>query len=97
MKAAASADEAEKLHRDQTKLSETGIRKLRKKPAITTPNVFPPTAIEQKEIEGDPEFREVVEPQKDLLSGSGMFGSDVQVPADADRQTQLLAVLGRKA
>ena len=40
---------------------------------------------------------EVVEPQKDLLAGSGMFGSDVQVPADADRQTQLLAILGRKA
>ena len=39
----------------------------------------------------------VVEPQKELLAGSGMFGSDVQVPDGADRQTQLLAALGRKA
>ena len=40
---------------------------------------------------------EVVEPQKDLLSASGMFGSDVKVPDGADRQTQLLAELGRRA
>jgi uncharacterized protein (TIGR03086 family) len=37
----------------------------------------------------------VVEPQKDLLVGSGMFGSDHDVPEDADRQTALLALLGR--
>jgi uncharacterized protein (TIGR03086 family) len=40
---------------------------------------------------------EVVEPQKDLLAASGMFGSDIEVPEGADRQTQLLAELGRKA
>jgi uncharacterized protein (TIGR03086 family) len=40
---------------------------------------------------------EVVEPQRDLLSASGMFGSDIQVPKGADRQTQLLAELGRRA
>jgi uncharacterized protein (TIGR03086 family) len=40
---------------------------------------------------------EVVEPQKDLLSASGMFGGDVKVPEGADRQTQLLAELGRQA
>jgi uncharacterized protein (TIGR03086 family) len=40
---------------------------------------------------------EVVEPQKDLLAASGMFGSDVPVPDGADRETQLLALLGRKA
>ena len=39
----------------------------------------------------------VVEPQKDILAASGMFGSDVKVPDGADRQTQLLAELGRKA
>lgn len=38
---------------------------------------------------------EVVTPQRELLEGSGMFGSVVNVPADADRQGQLLAVLGR--
>src|SRR5436305_1838040 len=40
---------------------------------------------------------EVVEPQKDLLAASGMFGSDVKVPEGADRQTLLLAELGRTA
>jgi uncharacterized protein (TIGR03086 family) len=40
---------------------------------------------------------EVVEPQKDLLAASGMFGSDIKVPEGADRQTQLLAELGRRA
>jgi uncharacterized protein (TIGR03086 family) len=39
---------------------------------------------------------EVVEPQRDLLAGSGMFGHPVDL-ADADRQTQLLAALGRQA
>ena len=40
---------------------------------------------------------EVIEPQKDLLVGSGVFGSEVKVPSGADRQTELLAMLGRKA
>lgn len=38
----------------------------------------------------------VVEPQKDLLLGSGMFGGDHDAPAGADRQTALLALLGRQ-
>jgi uncharacterized protein (TIGR03086 family) len=40
---------------------------------------------------------EVVEPQKDLLAASGMFGSDVKIADGADRQNQLLAELGRRA
>ncbi|MBV9283761.1 MAG: TIGR03086 family protein, partial [Acidimicrobiia bacterium] len=40
---------------------------------------------------------EVVEPQKELLSASGMFGSEVKVADGADHQTRLLAELGRKA
>jgi uncharacterized protein (TIGR03086 family) len=40
---------------------------------------------------------EVIEPQKELLAASGMFGGGVQVPDGADRQTQLLAELGRRA
>jgi uncharacterized protein (TIGR03086 family) len=39
----------------------------------------------------------VVEPQLAMLTGSGMFGSDVVVAADADPQTRLLAALGRSA
>lgn len=40
---------------------------------------------------------EVVEPQKELLQGSGMFADDVDAPADADPQTTLLAWLGRES
>jgi uncharacterized protein (TIGR03086 family) len=37
----------------------------------------------------------VVEPQKEMLVGSGMLGSDHEAPAGADRQTALLGLLGR--
>ena len=40
---------------------------------------------------------EVVEPQMDMLVGSGMFGHQGKTASDADRETQLLALLGRKA
>lgn len=53
----------EKLHRDQSVLNETGIRTLRAKPVFTTPNLPPPPDLEQQEVEDDPEFREVIEPQ----------------------------------
>jgi uncharacterized protein (TIGR03086 family) len=39
---------------------------------------------------------EVVEPQLDMLVGSGMFGTRLDVPDGAGRQTELLAVLGRR-
>jgi uncharacterized protein (TIGR03086 family) len=39
----------------------------------------------------------VVEPQLDLFAASGVFGETLDVPDGADRQTQLLAVLGRRA
>ena len=39
----------------------------------------------------------VAEPQTDMIRGSGMFGSAVDVAADADVQTRLLALLGRTA
>lgn len=38
---------------------------------------------------------EVVAPQRELLERSGMFGTERSVAPDADRQSQLLAVLGR--
>ncbi len=40
---------------------------------------------------------DVVRPQQDLLRASGMFGDEVPVAGDADEQTKLLAVLGRRA
>jgi uncharacterized protein (TIGR03086 family) len=38
----------------------------------------------------------VVEPQADMLVGSGMFSTDVAAPGGADPQTRLLAMLGRR-
>jgi uncharacterized protein (TIGR03086 family) len=49
----------------------------------------------------DPELVEVcwavVEPQAELLIGSGMFATGVDASPAADRETTLLAVLGRSA
>ena len=53
----------QKLQRDQSRLNETGIRKLRREKVFTTPNVFPPEEFQQQEVLNDPDFREVVEPQ----------------------------------
>ena len=63
VKARVRQRKADKLQRDQSKLNETGIRKLRREKVFTTPNVFPPADFKQQEIADDPEFREVVEPQ----------------------------------
>ena len=38
----------------------------------------------------------VINPQMELLRGSGMFGDQLDVPDDADSQTKLLATLGRR-
>ena len=63
VKASSKQRKAEKTRRDQSKLHETGIRKLRREKVFTTPNVFPPKDFVQEEIKGNPDFREVVEPQ----------------------------------
>jgi NAD(P)-dependent dehydrogenase (short-subunit alcohol dehydrogenase family) len=63
VKARSRRRKADKLQRAETVLAETGIRKLRREKVFTTPNVFPPDNFEQHEIAGDPDFREVVEPQ----------------------------------
>ena len=63
VKAKVRQRKADKLKRDQTKLNETGIRKLRRQKVFTTPNVFPPEEFVQHEVNGDGDFREVVEPQ----------------------------------
>jgi NAD(P)-dependent dehydrogenase (short-subunit alcohol dehydrogenase family) len=63
VKAKVRQRKAAKLQRDQSKLNETGIRKLRRQKVFTTPNVFPPDGFEQHEVKTDPDFREVVEPQ----------------------------------
>lgn len=37
----------------------------------------------------------VIEPQREMLEASGAYGTPKDLPADADRATQLLAALGR--
>ncbi len=54
---------SDKRVRDETVLSETGIRALRSKPVFTTPNPPPPPLLEPQEVENDPDFRDVLEPQ----------------------------------
>jgi NAD(P)-dependent dehydrogenase (short-subunit alcohol dehydrogenase family) len=63
VKASSKQRKAEKTQRDQSKLHETGIRKLRREKVFTTPNVFPPLDFKQEEVKDNPDFREVVEPQ----------------------------------
>jgi len=63
VKAKVKQRKAEKISRDQSKLHETGIRKLRREKVFTTPNVFPPLDFKQEEVKDNPDFREVVEPQ----------------------------------
>jgi len=63
VKAKVKQRKAEKISRDQSKLHETGIRKLRREKVFTTPNVFPPPNFIQAEVKVNPDFREVVEPQ----------------------------------
>ena len=43
--------------------SDTGIRELRKRPAVTTPNVFPPPDFEPDDLHRDTGTRETIEPQ----------------------------------
>jgi NAD(P)-dependent dehydrogenase (short-subunit alcohol dehydrogenase family) len=63
VKARVRQRKADKIYRDQEILAESGIRKLRAKTVFTTPNVYPPKNFEQHEIENNPDFREVVDPQ----------------------------------
>jgi NAD(P)-dependent dehydrogenase (short-subunit alcohol dehydrogenase family) len=62
-KALRRQEKAAKTQRDESVLAETGIRVLREKPVFTTPNVFTPIGFEQADVEDDPAFREVIEPQ----------------------------------
>lgn len=54
---------AARIERDEALLNQTGIRVKRKETVFTTPNCYPPQSFEQREIENDPEFREVLEPR----------------------------------
>jgi len=63
VKATIKQRKAEKKQRDDAKLNQTGIRKLRREKVFTTPNVFPPVDFQPEEVKVNPDFREVVEAQ----------------------------------
>ena len=63
VKATKRQRKADKSQRAENVLNQTGIRKLRRQTVFTTPNIFPPADFQQIEIQNEPEFREVVEPQ----------------------------------
>src|SRR5579859_2659216 len=54
---------AEKLKREQKILNRTGIRELRRRPVFITPNPLPAPAIQPRQVENDPDFRDAIEPQ----------------------------------
>src|SRR6266571_1395018 len=63
LKAKQRQRKAERVQHDENLLAQTGIRALRTQPVFTTPNIYPPPAFDQLELDGDSELREVVEPQ----------------------------------
>src|SRR5580704_2636394 len=63
VKAKVKQRKAAKQSKADSKLHETGIRKLRREKVFTTPNVFPPLDFQQVEVKDNPDFHEAVEPQ----------------------------------
>ena len=63
VKAKVKQRKAAKKTKDDAKLHETGIRKLRREKVFTTPNYFPPLDFKQEEVKDNPDFHEAVEPQ----------------------------------
>jgi len=63
VRASIRRSKAERVKREDRALDQTGIRTLRRQTVFTSPNVFPPTGFEQREVDGNPEFREAIEPQ----------------------------------
>jgi len=66
VKALTRARKAERARKDDTVLDQTGIRALRRRPAVMTPNVFPPRTFQPFDIppaEEQPTAREAIESQ----------------------------------
>ena len=63
VKAKVKQRKAAKQKLDDSRLNETGIRKLRAQKVFTTPNYFPPLDFKQEEVTVNPDFRETAEPQ----------------------------------
>ncbi|HEY4954057.1 MAG TPA: oxidoreductase, partial [Gemmatimonadaceae bacterium] len=52
---------ADRVQREESVLSDTGIRRLRREPVFTSPRLFPPAADPLREVE--PQFRDISEPR----------------------------------
>ena len=61
-KSMARAEKIARLQRDDQVLNETGIRALRRRPVVTTPNVFPPETFDPQDVHAEEGAREAVEP-----------------------------------
>jgi len=61
-KSTARQQKLARLKRDDRVLNDTGIRALRRRPAVTTPNVFPPEGFEPQDRHTDERAREAIEP-----------------------------------
>jgi len=61
-KATARQEKIARLKKDDRVLNDTGIRALRRRPVVTTPNVFPPDGFEPKDVHGEEGAREAIEP-----------------------------------
>src|SRR5688500_5071125 len=94
---------AERVNREESVLSETGIRRLRRAPVFTTPNYFPPTPDEMRESE--PGFREAHEARNCYICKQDYFAIhgfyDSLCPACAEfnfaKRTELADLSGRIA
>jgi NAD(P)-dependent dehydrogenase (short-subunit alcohol dehydrogenase family) len=63
VKARARRYKAEKAQREEERLDQSGIRKLRRETVFTTPNVHAPGEFIQQEVRDDPDFWDHIEPQ----------------------------------
>jgi NAD(P)-dependent dehydrogenase (short-subunit alcohol dehydrogenase family) len=61
-KATARAEKIARLQRDDRVLDGTGIRALRRRAPVTTPNVFPPESFQPHDVHAEPAAREAIEP-----------------------------------
>ena len=104
-KSMARAEKIARLQRDDQVLNETGIRALRRRPVVTTPNVFPPETFDPQDVHAEEGAREAVEPThcyvcKQKYSVIHHF-YDQMCPACADfnfrKRTELADLRGRVA
>ena len=67
VKATKRQRKAAKVHREESVLADTGIRRLRRQTVFTTPNVFPPSDFAPQDnvgdVVGDADARHTTEPQ----------------------------------